>query len=338
MPVVAGGLVGFLGWTEANYGQYSSITDCYATGNVTADNPNNNSAALYAGGLVGYMQIAATYAVTRNFASGSVSARTNGYSTVYSGGIVGYRNSGLLQNNAALGASVTATGSGSHSNRTRRVYGYPNAAVTGISGNYAKDSMRVETSYNYSDSFPPAVIFDTTAPVLSGNPVLSGSLSSAAFGPLYAGDSGGSGLAGVTCELVDAWPANAGGSPVWNGNSITGIDLSGLKDEWDHYLYFNITLKDIAGNTAVYYLMIYAEQTNPAVFADFYIEGPYLDYTEIVRSGPSDPNGEAVAASAFYNQLFWTRSPSANPPGLGFGSAWNLSRVASMGYPRLAWE
>ena len=113
LPLAAGGLVGFLGWTAASgNSQNSSITDCYATGNVTADNPfAANISWLYAGGLVGYMQISADKAVENSFASGSVSARnanTNSSTIAIAGGLVGWRQSGILRNNAALGNSVTA--------------------------------------------------------------------------------------------------------------------------------------------------------------------------------------------------------------------------------------
>jgi len=56
---------------------------------------------------------------------------------------------GDVQNNAALCASVTAKGSGTL--RAARIYGYPETApASGISNNYAKDTMRVGTSA-YSD-------------------------------------------------------------------------------------------------------------------------------------------------------------------------------------------
>jgi hypothetical protein len=66
--------------------------------------------------------------------------------------IVGYRNSGTVQNNAALGASVTANGT-SATRVAARVYAYP--ASGGDSPNYAKDLMRLEKSSAYGTLYFP---------------------------------------------------------------------------------------------------------------------------------------------------------------------------------------
>ena len=170
-PLTTGGLVGFLGWTSSdNSAQKSSITNCYATGNVSADNPEETiNASLYTGGLVGYIQIDAGKAVTHSFATGSVSGRnassisTPSAAVNRAGGIVGYRASGLLQNNAALGNSVTVTGGdttvGSGNHVAGRIYGYllPLFPLNESRPNFAKNSMHVEMSGDYND-FSPEVV------------------------------------------------------------------------------------------------------------------------------------------------------------------------------------
>ncbi|MCL2762293.1 MAG: hypothetical protein FWD36_03670, partial [Treponema sp.] len=138
--IAAGGLVGFI---ETQ----SLIENSYALGNVIADNPNTANAVLYAGGLIGNMNINASNSVTRSFAAGSVSARNASVSaTTRAGGLVGWRNNGQIQNNAALGASVTAQGGGTRV--AARIYGNPTTNIG--SGNYARDTMRLEVSDVYN--------------------------------------------------------------------------------------------------------------------------------------------------------------------------------------------
>ena len=73
----AGGLVGY---SSNNI----TITDSYATGNVTASSNNSYS---YAGGLVGYSRSGNT--ITNSYATGNVTASSS-YSSSYAGGLVGY--------------------------------------------------------------------------------------------------------------------------------------------------------------------------------------------------------------------------------------------------------
>jgi len=155
MPLIAGGLVGFLGWTSDARLQMSSITNSYALGNVSVDNPNDVNAALYAGGLVGYMQINDANSVTNSFAAGSVSARNaNSDAITRVGGLIGHRQSGIIQNNAALGASVNVQGgSDVTGNRTAaRIYGFPTSNIG--SNNYALRTMIIEADASYSTLNP----------------------------------------------------------------------------------------------------------------------------------------------------------------------------------------
>ncbi|WP_461257470.1 hypothetical protein, partial [Treponema sp. R80B11-R83G3] len=139
-----------------------SINNCYALGNVLADKTSSSAGDIHAGGLVGYISHPNDSSqpvcnVQYNFAAGSVTAQSVS-GAVYAGGIVGYRSApgtgggGVIQNNAALGASVTAKGS-SATRVAARIYGYPSTNIG--SANYAKDSMRIEKSDVYGTlSFP----------------------------------------------------------------------------------------------------------------------------------------------------------------------------------------
>ena len=89
--VYAGGLVG--------YNDGGSITNSYATGNVSA-----SSSYAYAGGLVGYNSGGS---ILNSYATGNVSA-TSSYSNAFAGGLVGYNDSGSITNSYAAG-NVSAT-------------------------------------------------------------------------------------------------------------------------------------------------------------------------------------------------------------------------------------
>ena len=154
MPVVAGGLIGFLGSTSSDNRQLSSIADCYATGKILVENRNegqdsNDFTDIYTGGLVGFMQIGAAKAVTRNFVTGLVEAQGGGFmdgdltKNTYVGGIVGYLKSGLLQKNVALSTKVIMQDL-SVNEFIARIY----AASDLINGskNYAIDSMLIGRS------------------------------------------------------------------------------------------------------------------------------------------------------------------------------------------------
>jgi hypothetical protein len=152
-PIIAGGLVGFLGWTSniGGVAQMSAIWDSYATGDVIADNPFAN-AAVYAGGLVGYIQIvdSTQKAVRHSFAAGSVSAKNLSSTTgVWAGGIAGYKQSGLLNNCVAAGKNVHVSAQGGNDSRfAYRIYGA--SAGTAPATNHGRDDILVGTSESYN--------------------------------------------------------------------------------------------------------------------------------------------------------------------------------------------
>jgi len=166
MPVVAGGLVGFLGcWTSSGTSQNSSVTDCYATGDVTADNPNLNIVAdVYAGGLVGYAQIAAGNSVISSFASGTVSAKNNASAAnAWAGGVVGRKASGQLSKCVAAGRpgkTVSVSAQGGSARNVGRVYGQ-NTGGTAPANNYANNAIFTGTGALYFDNLSLAIVSTT---------------------------------------------------------------------------------------------------------------------------------------------------------------------------------
>jgi hypothetical protein len=154
----------------------SKIENCYALGDVFADNPYS-AAVVYVGGLVGYLN-STTSGVYYSFAGGSATAQTNSGSGVYAGGLVGYRASGDIQRCAALGETVTARGSSSNKAATR-VYGY---AVSSIGmGNYALNVMYLETwnTYRNGTANPLTPTSDAAGP--DGADAAPGTLGTATF-------------------------------------------------------------------------------------------------------------------------------------------------------------
>jgi len=120
----AGGLVGVSG---------GNIENCYALGNVVLSDSGNESFAS-AGGLVGRID---SGSVSNCFSVGTVST-TSTNKPAYSGGIVGYNSNNTceISNTAALGASITASGSGSSG------IGKISGNTTGTyNNNYAIDTM-----------------------------------------------------------------------------------------------------------------------------------------------------------------------------------------------------
>jgi hypothetical protein len=144
--VYAGGLAGFLGHTSADYGQQlSSITNCYALGNVLADNPAGGAAAVYAGGLAGYVQTDAAKTVQYNFAGGAVTAQSAGNGAVYAGGVAGYKQSGVFSHNAAFGEKITVKGGGTR--YKGRIYA--DLAGAAASANHALNAMYLGDDASY---------------------------------------------------------------------------------------------------------------------------------------------------------------------------------------------
>jgi hypothetical protein len=136
-----GGLVG----TVVN----TNISDSYALGSVLADK-TAGSGAVHAGGIAGY---SSNGIIERCFSAGTVTARSNGGGPLYAGGILGQSSATpTLQNNAALGASVTAKGSGTKN--IGRVYG---TAAGTTSNNHAIDTMLLFSDAGYNNPYPAVV-------------------------------------------------------------------------------------------------------------------------------------------------------------------------------------
>ncbi|MCL2805718.1 MAG: hypothetical protein FWD26_07260 [Treponema sp.] len=298
-PLSVGGLVG-------HASDSGSIKNCYATGNVLVDKTSAGTGEVYAGGLVGYSSIN----IHNNFASGSVVSQSAGTSSVYAGGLVGYRESGNIQNNAALGASVTAK----DLNAMRvaaRVYGFPALppADGSISGNFAKDSMRIENAH-YFDTLPPITILEPSVPVMQGTPILQGGVNlyplvlTGSFTleptdsdipvPIMSGtpvltitdinnctisglsiSDGGSGIARTAMTVTRTPTTITAGNPVWTGSAITGISINGLNST-DRNIIYDFRIMDNNENFVLYRVQITPNMANPTLPEHFTITGPEL--------------------------------------------------------------
>ncbi|GHV96212.1 hypothetical protein AGMMS50293_25320 [Spirochaetia bacterium] len=161
----AGGLVGTM---SDGTSTSSSIANCYALGNVLADDAGGSILGYYvaAGGIVGYANmVSATVQddatadgkIKLSFAKGTVSARSNGTVWVHAGGIAGRLSNGTVEFCAALCPSVTMQ-AGSTTKDLGRIYGTAGSANT---GNYAVDTMRLENGgydaifFTYWDGINP---------------------------------------------------------------------------------------------------------------------------------------------------------------------------------------
>jgi hypothetical protein len=170
--IFAGGLVGSLGAYHTQEAQHdhlrSSISDCYALGDVLADNSYDGASSatqVYAGGLAGNVYIDSNNKIEHSFAAGSVTAQSFGTgATVYAGGVMGYKwtAAGALSNTAALGAAVTVAG-GNSTRSAKRVYAYMSGGAG--SRNFALKTMRTGTSaaYNGTPSFSTPTSSDDTS-------------------------------------------------------------------------------------------------------------------------------------------------------------------------------
>ena len=172
IQIMAGGLVGYVSADTASDG----IQNCYALGNVLADNPNNIGGNIYAGGLVGNGTYGGDANIRFNFAAGSVTAQTKGTGLVYAGGIIGYRGPSLvISNNAALGESIIAKGSSTLN--AGRVY--RGSAMTG-SINYAYKDMLLLTD-TYDGTATGSTTTSTNATSTNGHDVTIVELTTPAF-------------------------------------------------------------------------------------------------------------------------------------------------------------
>ncbi|MCL2806202.1 MAG: hypothetical protein FWD26_09700, partial [Treponema sp.] len=348
---------GLVGKKEAGSSNNTSIENSYALGNVIADK-QIGTGRLHAGGLVGWNVVGN---INNSFAAGQVIAQSAS-DEAYAGGLVGRREAGTISNSAALGSSVTAKTASARG--AGRIYGFPANAVTGFS-NFALDTMQVAMSNVYNDNNPPIMAF-TSFPVMLENPILGGSISSAAISGLAAVDSSGMNLSSVTMSV--------GGTLSWTEAtgliSISDINLSGLENI-SQSISRNITLTNSAGNTAVYRIEIRPSRNNvrivfeeveieehtytleevdgemvlvketivktitvakeiaePLTLADFIISGPSLVSTTMSPADAAGPHGLSISNSAFFTPVFWTSR--------GFTTAnWNFNRLGSEGFPRL---
>ncbi|MCL2068049.1 MAG: hypothetical protein FWG99_11385 [Treponema sp.] len=317
------------------------LLNSYALGNVLADK-QGGTGDLNAGGLVGTNT---ENDIINCFSTGKVIAQSDS-GNAYAGGIAGYRQNGTISNSAALGSSVTVKSASTWG--VGRIYGYP-ATDVGI-GNRAKQSMRVEISDNYNEANPPAMVFESIPPTMTGIPFIQGDINNAVIGGLFVSDLGGSGLADASLDSSAMTDFGAGSGGIWNGSGITGIDLSGFSTLGDSYD-FEITLTDNAGNSADYRITV-SRSSNPPVttpvtpvsVTNFSVFGPTQQGSPtIVQYSAAGPHGETVAASTFDLPGIWTDTA---PGGLGFvektftspTGEWNFNRVGIDGHPRLAWE
>jgi hypothetical protein len=216
VPVIIGGLVGYLGYPGSSPSQAASITDCYALGNVIADNPNSSNAAeVYAGGLVGYAQIAAgtptgSGVISKSFATGNVTARNaSGSAGAWAGGIAGYVDSGTLENCVAAalnqnGQEVKITAKGGSNRYASRVYGgmtTPSGTPLNpsVSNNYANSMLYTGTDASYN-VYAPAVA------VVGGTPL--------------ADSAEGAHATNTNLRSSTWWTGTAGFGATWNLGSV----------------------------------------------------------------------------------------------------------------------
>ncbi|GHT50191.1 hypothetical protein AGMMS49982_05080 [Bacteroidia bacterium] len=93
----AGGICG--------YADYSSISNCYATGNVSSSS-SSSSYHSYAGGICGYVT---NYSISNCYATGNVSSSSYYSNNSYAGGICGYGRT--INNCFAVNTNITSNGS-----------------------------------------------------------------------------------------------------------------------------------------------------------------------------------------------------------------------------------
>ena len=235
--VYAGGLVG--------YNDGGSITNSYATGNVSATASSSNSNAYaYAGGLAGYNSGGS---ILNCYTTGNVSATaSSSYSYAYAGGLVGY-NSGDILNSYATG-EVSATSS---SARAGGLVGYNSGDIT---NSYAAGNVSATSTYTASSSNSKAYAGglvgynsgDITNSYAAGNVV--SATSSSSYSDVYAGglvgyNDGGSitnsYATGEVSATATAYPsyAYAGGLVGYNSGDITNSYATGEVSATSSYAY-----------------------------------------------------------------------------------------------------
>ena len=114
----------------------TTITDSYATGNVTA---SSDSSSTYAGGLIGYNGNSIT--ITDSYATGNVTA--SGSSDAYAGGLIGYNTGSITITDSYATGNVTA--SGSSDAYAGGLIGYNTGSIT-ITDSYATGNVTASAS------------------------------------------------------------------------------------------------------------------------------------------------------------------------------------------------
>ena len=133
-------------WTSAGgfSGSFGFITDCYALGDVFVD--ASGPGAVYGGGIIGAPISSNNYLIKRCFATGSVVVqRSAGGSDTAAGGIAGLVQGWTVQDNVAMGASVTITGPGGKIGG--RIFGSGFGSTR--TNNHAYNDMAVTRSNDY---------------------------------------------------------------------------------------------------------------------------------------------------------------------------------------------
>jgi len=127
---------------------------------------------------------------------------------------------------------------------------------------------------------------------------------------------------------VTSTPVGEGGTPVWNGNSITGIDLSGLTSN-GHFLQFEFSILDKAGNNVIYRIRLTLNADEDFIFGTpiIVLQNPS---SLVINSDASGFNGANATSGTLRTPSTWFNLDYTTANG------WDLSTVGSRGYPRLA--
>ncbi|MCL2805529.1 MAG: hypothetical protein FWD26_06290, partial [Treponema sp.] len=302
-----------------------SISDCYATGDVFAEKRNTGGTAM-AGAFVAYFEQPNLNRVNRCFAAGNALTQRSVGSNSIAGGFFAAsesyqaHNSGntVIQNSAALGLSVTATGGTSRS--IGRFFGnYNNQSP--VANNYAFNGMRLYNSAFYDDGRPNEIV---VAPLeMTGNVTLSGTVESAT---ITINNFDVTRTAGTTLDSI-----NVTASGVINRSfsldgtedtrTISDINLSNLTNIGNQHILLNITLNDNAGNSKVYHIRIRTRVARTVSDTDFTV------FEASPR--PYSPQAIGVGFGTIRNRSFWQDT-------LGFSSSnWDFTNVPIQGHPRL---
>ena len=165
-----GGLAGFIRGAGAGTSQAFLVDADYRQGSILIW---NNTGSLRTGGAAGGFfgsdsnTTNNSVSLYRCFVAGNVIAQRNSTRTIYAGGLIGQKTrGGTLQNNAALGASITVTNTSTNSTTRyigRILGGYDTGYEVTLTGNRAFNGMRLLQSGIYSDGNPQGSTVSTGA-------------------------------------------------------------------------------------------------------------------------------------------------------------------------------